>query len=150
LAGVTESEALLNYSLEFKSDKFSRRPDLENVLLNLVNNERSIRGIKKLKIDSILSVPATQHGKDMLAKGYFSHNNPEGLSPFDRLSKLHIAYKSAGENLAHSPSVQLAHTGLMNSPGHKANILNPKFGRIGIGILEAENKQLMIVQEFRN
>ena len=61
-----------------------------------------------------------------------------------------MAYLSAGENLALAPTLHSAHTGLMHSPGHRANILRPQFGRLGIGILDAGRHGLMVTQEFRN
>jgi uncharacterized protein YkwD len=61
-----------------------------------------------------------------------------------------ISFLTAGENLALARSVQVAHTGLMNSPGHRANILRPQFGRVGIGIMDGGLRGLMVTQNFRN
>jgi uncharacterized protein YkwD len=61
-----------------------------------------------------------------------------------------VRFVDAGENLALAPTVPVAHRGLMNSPGHRANILYPKFGRLGIGIMDGGIRGLMISQEFRN
>jgi uncharacterized protein YkwD len=61
-----------------------------------------------------------------------------------------IKFKSAGENLALAQTLQIAHTNLMNSPGHRANIMNPAFGRVGIGIQDGGFYGLMISQEFRD
>jgi uncharacterized protein YkwD len=61
-----------------------------------------------------------------------------------------IHFETAGENLALAQTVEIAHVNLMNSPGHRANILNPSFGRVGIGILDGGFYGLMISQEFRN
>jgi uncharacterized protein YkwD len=62
----------------------------------------------------------------------------------------HIAFLTAGENLALAQTLAIAHTGLMHSPGHRANILNPAYHRVGIGIIEGGVHGLMISQEFRN
>jgi uncharacterized protein YkwD len=86
----------------------------------------------------------------MLKKGYFSHISLNYKTPFDRIKEAGINYKTAGENLAFAQSVKIAHTGLMNSPGHKANILNPKFGKIGIGILDAGIHGIMVTQNFKD
>ncbi len=86
----------------------------------------------------------------MLARGYFSHYTPEGLSPFDRMAKANIAFIAAGENLAFAPNVTLAMQGLMQSPGHRANILSKDFGRVGIGVLDAGIYGEMFVQEFKD
>jgi uncharacterized protein YkwD len=61
-----------------------------------------------------------------------------------------VRFLAAGENLAYAHTLQIAHTGLMNSPGHRANILRKQFGRLGIGILDGGIHGLMITQNFRN
>jgi len=76
--------------------------------------------------------------------------NPDGKYPFDRMNMANLHFSAAGENLALAQTVQIAHTNLMNSPGHRANILNPEFGHIGIGILDGGYHGLMISQEFTN
>ena len=75
---------------------------------------------------------------------------PEGEDPFARMREAHISFMTAGENLALAQTLSIAHTGLMHSPGHRANILNPAFHRVGIGIIEGGVHGLMISQEFRN
>ena len=86
----------------------------------------------------------------MFARSYFSHSTPEGRSPFDRLRAARLGFRAAGENLALSPNLKQAHQGLMNSPGHRANILNPAFGRLGVGIVDGGRRGLMVTQTFRN
>jgi uncharacterized protein YkwD len=126
------------------------RPDLEAQMLELVNHERAVAGLKPLAPDPELTEVARKHSADMFARGYFAHVNPEGQSPFDRMSAAGVKFKTAGENLALAPTLQIAHTGLMNSPGHRANILQPSFGRLGIGIMDGGRRGLMASQEFRN
>jgi uncharacterized protein YkwD/uncharacterized membrane protein required for colicin V production len=126
------------------------RPDLEAQMLEMVNRERAAAGLKPLAPDPALTEVARAHSADMLARGYFAHVTPEGLNPFDRMTKAGISFRIAGENLALAPTLQLAHTGLMNSPGHRANILRPEFGRVGIGILDGGFRGIMVSQEFRN
>jgi uncharacterized protein YkwD len=93
---------------------------------------------------------ARAHSSDMFVRGYFAHNTPEGKTPFDRMRASGIQFTAAGENLALAQTLEIAHTNLMNSPGHRANILHPAFGRLGIGILDGGFYGLMISQEFRN
>ena len=100
--------------------------------------------------DEVLQNAAFKHAEDMFTRGYFSHDTPEGIDPFERMKQLHIRFKAAGENLAHSNALLSAHNGLMKSPGHRANILNAHFGRLGIAILDGGDKGLMIVEEFRD
>jgi uncharacterized protein YkwD len=61
-----------------------------------------------------------------------------------------VSYLLAGENLALAQTVPIAHRGLMNSPGHRANILRPQFGRLGVGVLDGGRFGLMITENFRN
>ena len=93
---------------------------------------------------------ALAHSADMFQRGYFAHYTPEGKDPFDRMRDAHIRFYLAGENLALAQTLSIAHQGLMNSPGHRENILRPGFGRLGIGILDGGFYGLMISQEFRN
>ena len=136
--------------LNFKVTDAKARPDLEMKMLDLVNQERTKRGLKPLKWDPELVPVARSHSQDMFARSYFSHYTPEGKDPFDRMKSASIKYFSAGENLALGPTLKICHDGLMNSPGHRANILNPSYGRLGIGILDGGAYGLMISQEFRN
>ncbi|HCY64178.1 MAG TPA: colicin V production protein [Oxalobacteraceae bacterium] len=126
------------------------RPALEEQMLELVNKERAKANLSPLVMDAALTSVARQHSADMLARGYFSHYSPEGKSAFDRLRAAKIAFLLAGENLAFAPTVRLAHSGLMNSPGHRANILRPRFERIGIGIMDAGPRGIMVTQQFKN
>ena len=126
------------------------REDLEAKMLLLVNEERKKAGVNPLAGDPELTIVARSHSKDMFAKGYFSHVTPDGKSPYDRIRNAGVRFLTAGENLALAQTLSMAHKGLMNSPGHKANILEPKFGRVGIGILDGGVYGLMVTQNFRN
>ena len=86
----------------------------------------------------------------MLARGYFSHVSPEGKDTSDRMRQANLHFLAAGENLALGQTLQGAHQDLMNSPGHRANVLRAQFGRLGIGVLDAGRYGLMITQDFRN
>jgi uncharacterized protein YkwD len=136
--------------LPFKVVSSRPRPELEARMLELVNRERIAAGLRPLAPDPELREVARAHSSDMLARGYFAHNTPEGLDPFDRMRSSNVRFQTAGENLALAPTLQLAHTGLMNSPGHRANILQREFGRVGIGIMDGGTRGLMISQEFRD
>jgi uncharacterized protein YkwD len=134
----------------FATDYYSIRPDLEQQMLLLVNTERKKRGLKALVADEQLKHVARAHSSDMLKRGYFSHITPEGTDPFHRMKKAGITYNKAGENLAYAATLEKAHIGLMNSPSHRAAILNKSFGRIGIGIVDGGKSGLMVSQEFRD
>lgn len=125
-------------------------PALEAQMLEFVNRERLAAGLKPLVMNADLTEVARAHSSDMLARGYFSHHSPEGKSAFDRMRAAKITFRLAGENLAFAPTLKLAHTGLMNSPGHRANILRPQFGKVGIGIIDAGRRGIMVTQQFSN
>lgn len=137
-------------ALPYKIENAPARPDLEAALLELINQERAANNLEPLEADSEMREVARLHSADMFARSYFSHNTPEGKTPFDRMRDRDVRYRTAGENLALAPTLQIAHTGLMNSPGHRANILQPRFGRVGIGILDGGRRGLMVTQNFRN
>lgn len=136
--------------LPFTVNNPKDRPDLEAQMLIWVNQERVKRGLTALKGDPEIAVVARKHSADMFARGYFSHYTPEGVDPFTRMKKGHVRFLTAGENLALAQTLTIAHNGLMKSPGHRANILNPAFGRLGISILDGGIYGLMITQNFRN
>ncbi len=137
-------------TLPFKVENTRPRPDLEKQMLDLVNQERQAAGLNPLAPDPELTEVARKHSADMFARGYFAHDTPEGKTPFDRMNEAGVRFLTAGENLALAPTIPVAHTGLMNSPGHRANILRPQFGRVGIGVMDGGMRGLMVSQEFRN
>jgi uncharacterized protein YkwD len=136
--------------LPFTVEKSKPRPDLEKRMLDLVNKERRAQGLRPLAPDPELTEVARRHSTDMFVRGYFSHDTPEGTDPFDRMRAANVRFLIAGENLALAPTIPVAHSGLMNSPGHRANILRKEFGRVGIGVMDGGMRGLMVSQEFRN
>jgi uncharacterized protein YkwD len=136
--------------LKFTVKNAKPRPDLEAQMLVLVNQERTKRGLKPVAADPEMTRVARAHSNDMFSRGYFSHYTPEGKDPFDRMKTAQVTFLAAGENLALGQTLKICHEGLMNSPGHRANILRPQYGRLGIGILDGGFRGLMISQEFRN
>ncbi len=122
----------------------------EKEMFRMINQERLNAGLAPVFFDDPLADVARLHSEDMFMRGYFSHYSPEGESPFDRMEKANIEYTFAGENLALAPTTKLAMQGLMNSPGHRANILNPNFTKVGIGVIDGGIYGKMYSQEFTN
>lgn len=135
-------------SLNYHTQNLQTDEASENEMLALVNKERKTRGLSELKMNDHLRDVARAHSKDMFERGYFSHYTPEGLSPFDRIKNAGINYLFAGENLALAPDVNKAEQGLMESEGHRENILNPNFSKIGIGVIDGGIYGKMFSQEF--
>lgn len=141
-----QSETSIN--LRFTTTRVSIDEQAEKEMLLSVNSERAKKGLAPLRFNKELTDLARVHAKDMFARGYFSHYTPERLSPFDRMALANIAFITAGENLALAPNVDLAMQGLMHSPGHRANILSPKYGKVGIGVIDGGIYGEMFTQEF--
>ena len=120
----------------------------EKEMLLLINKERASNGIQSVSLDPALQQVARSHSEDMFRQGYFSHTSLDGRTPFLRMEDAGINYQYAGENLALSPTTGLAMKGLMNSPGHRANILNPNFNKVGIGVIDGGLFGKMYSQEF--
>ncbi|MDT4089421.1 CAP domain-containing protein, partial [Staphylococcus aureus] len=109
---------------------------------DLVNAERKQHQLSTLKYSKQNSETARKHSKDMAKNHYFDHTNLKGQSPFDRLKKDGITFNSAGENLAYGQVSSIyAHQGLMNSIGHRKNILNDTFKILGVGVDFNDEKQ---------
>ncbi|HEY8464721.1 MAG TPA: CAP domain-containing protein [Bacillota bacterium] len=106
----------------------------ESKMVNLVNQARLEQGVKPLSVNQQLVLLARLKSQDMVKNNYFSHTSPTYGSPFDMMKNNGIKYKTAGENLAGASTTESAHQNLMNSPGHRANILNGNFNQIGVGI----------------
>lgn len=120
----------------------------EQQLLGLVNQERQQRGLAPLRVDAGLQRVARAKATDMVSRGYFSHQSPTYGSPFDQMRAFGVTYRAAGENLAGNQTVPAAHQSLMASPGHRANILNRMYTRVGIGIVPGSQYGQIFVQEF--
>lgn len=106
----------------------------EDQVLTLVNQERATAGLSPLSMDESLRKVARIKSTDMRTNNYFSHTSPTYGSPFDMMQQFGISYTAAGENIAQGYTTPEAVVkGWMNSPGHRANILNSKFTHIGVG-----------------
>lgn len=116
--------------------------------VQLLNADRAKYGLPALKVNSKLTSLAEKYAQDMINRGFFAHNNPEGQTPFDRMKAAGIGYTYAGENLAINSNVDAAEVAFMNSSGHRANILSKNFTEVGIGVRYAPSGQVYVVQEF--
>lgn len=136
--------------LGFKTENFQKDEEDELEMIKLVNEERADQGLDKLTFDSNLREIARLHSADMFTRGYFSHYSPEGKTVADRAISAGIDFLVVGENLAYAPSLEAAHKGLMNSEGHRANILSEDYKKIGIGVMDGEVYGKMFTQVFSN
>jgi uncharacterized YkwD family protein len=120
----------------------------EQQMLELVNRERAANGLRPLAADPELTRLARLKSQDMITLNYFDHQSPTYGSPFDMMRAAGVSFRLAGENLAGVGTVTAAHTALMNSPGHRANILNPGYTHIGIGTGVSGRFGLVFTQLF--
>jgi uncharacterized protein YkwD len=105
-----------------------------------------------LRWNDRLAAVARAHSLDMLNQGYFSHQDRQGGSVATRIEAAGMKWQEVGENIAIYGSVARAETAFMSEPrfskNHRANILNPEFTEVGIGIVQAPNGSLYITQDF--
>nr|WP_032516853.1 CAP domain-containing protein [Clostridioides difficile] len=118
-------------------------------VVDLVNIERAKAGLNPLTLDSSISNVATKKSQDMIDNNYFSHNSPTYGSPFDMLKKFGISYKTAGENIAMGQKTpKEVVNAWMNSEGHRKNIMNPNFSKIGVGVAQKSGGSIYWTQIF--
>jgi len=118
-------------------------------MLKLMNAERARQGLAALALDSRLSNGAYLKSKDMGVNQYFSHTSPTYGSPFQMMKSLGITYRAAAENIARNRTVAGAHTAFMNSPGHRDNVLDDSYRKVGLGFYQ-QGKDLYVTQWFTN
>ncbi|SES43009.1 Uncharacterized conserved protein YkwD, contains CAP (CSP/antigen 5/PR1) domain [Streptomyces sp. yr375] len=103
-------------------------------VVDLTNRERTRTGLRPLAVDPSLTAAAQAHSADMVARAFYSHTSPEGGRPWDRAAAAGSTRRTIGENIACGQrSAAEVVDGWMNSPGHRANILEPAFTHIGVG-----------------
>jgi serralysin len=108
--------------------------NFQQQILSLVNIERSKAGLQPLTLNSQLNQAAQNHTNDMISKRYFSHTSPSGSTMTSRVNAVGYRYSTIGENIAAGNATAAGTmTQWMNSPGHRANILNPNFKELGVG-----------------
>lgn len=122
-------------------------PDAEVGVVTLINRVRVGQGLPPLERNDTLDRVARAHSDDMMRRGYFDHRSRDGTSPVGRLANVGFLVPKSGENIAFAPDVQAAHSGLMASPSHRANILSRDFSRVGVGVVFGASG-LMVTQVF--
>lgn len=138
---------------EQKKEASSLKEDtsaIEQNLFKLINKERKKLGLSPLGFSLPLSLLARRHSQDMARQENISHFSSSGNVYTDRLLEDGFYFRKNGENVAFSsgPVAELIHKGLMESPGHRANILDPDFDEVGIGVIFKENNGYYTTQDF--
>ncbi|MBB5324225.1 uncharacterized protein YkwD [Anoxybacillus tepidamans] len=146
---------IVKRELEEKKDGFygtasaALRTAYEYQIFDLVNAIRLRNHLPLLSWDAKIASTARKHSEDMVQNGYFSHTNLQGLSPFDRMTRDGISYRTAGENIAYGQfNAIFVHEAWMDSLGHRQNILYPDFQRLGVGVAFSASGQPYYTQNF--
>lgn len=134
----TTTEATTQITTEQTTQKPTNNNTNQNSMaqqvVELVNNERAKYGLAPLAVDSSVSKVAQAKSEDMRDNNYFSHTSPTYGSPFEMLKAFGVNYSSAGENIAKGQkTAQAVVEAWMNSEGHRENILNSNYTKIGVG-----------------
>ncbi|WP_459477261.1 CAP domain-containing protein [Clostridium saccharoperbutylacetonicum] len=132
-----------NYSVSIQTSA-------EDKILELMNAKRVEAGLKPLTLDKTLISVARYKSNDMIQNNFFDHTNPDGTKWTNWLQALGYSYTTTGENIAYNTydAVELF-TQWWNSPGHRANMMNASYTKVGIGVVYGNGKY-MGSQEFSN
>ncbi|KGK84145.1 hypothetical protein DP73_19220 [Desulfosporosinus sp. HMP52] len=120
----------------------------EQLMVDMINQERAAAGLNPVVADLRLTAVGRAKANDMKVNNYFSHTSPTYGSPWAMMQQVGITVRWAGENISGNKSVPGSMAALMQSPGHRANILDPRFTHVGVGIAYGTAYGNLYVQEF--
>jgi uncharacterized protein YkwD len=126
----------------------------EKNILDLVNIKRANADLAPLKMSSRLTAAARGHSYDMALRGYFSHLSADGIGPEQRIRSSGVQYAEIGENIYeddytdHRLLAQRAVQAWLQSPGHRRNMLSPRFNETGIGAVRTADGATYITEDF--
>lgn len=122
---------------------------VEASVVALVNKERAKAGCPAVTADNRLALAARRHSADMAARGYFSHDAPDGTTMADRVNQTGYRWSALGENIAKGqPTAAEVMRAWMTSPGHQANIVNCGYRHIGVGLAYDARHTPLWTQDF--
>jgi uncharacterized protein YkwD len=119
----------------------------EQQLIDLVNQERHRQGLAELTHEPKLTEAAREHAQRMADRGSLSHQFPGEPALRDRIARTDLRFKAVAENVGYANSVERVHSTFMRSPGHRANILDPDYNAVGIGVVR-RGDYLYVAQNF--
>lgn len=120
----------------------------EQQMVDMINQERLAAGLSPVIADLRLTAVGRTKANDMKENNYFSHTSPTYGSPWAMMQMAGLTVRWAGENISGNKSVTASMSALMQSPGHRANILDPRFTHVGVGIAYGTAYGTLYVQEF--
>jgi uncharacterized YkwD family protein/spore coat assembly protein SafA len=151
---IEANPQLENPDLIYPGDKITipKNPEIKRIehkVTQLTNQEREKRGLQPLRPSWELSRVARYKSRDMMDRGYFSHESPTYGSPFNMMRDFGIEFTAAGENIAAGQrTAKQVVQAWMDSPGHRKNILNENYTRIGVGYAKGGSKRYYWTQMF--
>ena len=136
-------------TISYVNPKFPQRvTDQARALTADVNAERLKRGLSALVSDDTLNRFAYAKASEMASRSYFGHTDPDGITFEDRLTAWHLPASYVAENIAFDADEKHAHTAFMRSPGHAANLLDPREHRMGIAVVTVGSHETFYVEVF--
>ena len=120
----------------------------EEIVLNLLNQDRISAGLAPLRHDPALSAIARMKPQDMVDGNYFAHESPTWGKARDMLTRLGYSFRACGENIARHATVQKAQVAFMTSEGHRRNILSPNWEKVGVGVAFDRSGHPYVTQLF--
>jgi len=120
----------------------------ESEALKYINEDRALQGLPALVMDKTLCALARMKSQDMLSNNYFAHTSPTLGDAAAMLRNNGYSFRSVGENISKHSTVSKSHAALMNSDGHRRNILGSSWQKVGIGIVQDKNGSVYMTQLF--
>lgn len=120
----------------------------QRALAAATNSARQNNARAPFEVDATLSLLAQRHAEDMVKRGYFSHTNPEGQDPFKRLEIAGVRFRAAAENIGQNASPVSAVAGWLRSYAHRKNMLDKRYGKLGVGAAPGPGANTTYVQVF--
>lgn len=154
LIGAVAGRVYLNTRLPRSPEQIAGVSVEETRILELVNREREKAGLTDLKLSGRLAVAARGHSYDMALRHYFAHRSADGVSPEQRIRGSGIEYAEVAENIYmedypdQERMPERAIEGWLGSPGHRKNMLSPKFTETGVGTARAADGSTYVTQDF--
>ena len=132
------------FSKEEPSQSIPVDPQIQK-FIRWVNARRHNIGCPELKWDDRIAAVALSHTRDMVSRNFFSHTNPDGKDPFNRLEEANLNFSAAAENIASGPKTgKEVYEIWLHNPNHRRNMLDCRFTRHGVGRVEGRWTQVLI------
>lgn len=141
---VPGAEVQRQVTIDVGGARTTDRPVDAQALFRDLNVARVAAGLVPLSLEPRLCDIARAHAADMVAHRFFGHASSDGSTPFQRMRRAGYRYHAAGENLAFDVDERSAHRMLWRSNSHRANMLEPQFGRVGIAALATPNGEIFV------